>query len=385
MKKLLCLCLCVFLCGCAPVQVTPTNSTIPTTLQTQPTTVATEPTEDNFEAIPYTAPLTAVSLPLFKQTDTADDGTLLFTHTYQEFFLVLNDPLVAEAILVDFLNRNDTSHVAVQNVRSAAQGMYDGPEGWTPYLYQVSYTPGRLDQTVFSLVSCYIIYDGSIRSVHTNSAVTYSTQTGRPLPLREVLNADYSADALCQLIADSLESYAAEGKLFSDYRDSISDMFAANTPTDNWYFAADGLCFFFDPYEIAPSIMGTITAKIPYSDLVGILKDEYFPAEQVEHRGAPILAAFADTDTTEFSLFAEMIMDAEAPQYLLYTAGTILQPRLEIGIWSGDVFTPEATVFVAEAITEGTAVMLQLPQEQLPRLRLTYISGGETVCVPLNS
>ena len=45
----------------------------------------------------------------------------------------------------------------------------------------------------------------------------------------------------------------------------------------SWYFSDTGMHFYFSPYEIAPYVVGEVDIEIPYAELRGILKEEYFP------------------------------------------------------------------------------------------------------------
>ena len=118
---------------------------------------------------------------------------------------------------------------------------------------------------------------------------------------------------------------------------------------------------------------------MPYAQLSGILKDDYFPAEEIPYWGNAIFSDFDQTDVSQFHQFAEVVSDASAEQRLFYTDGALLNVRLEIGTWEGDSFTPEAVIFAAEALSCETALVVQFSNSDLSRLRLSYVSGGEQI------
>lgn len=390
-RKIICLFLCtalfVALAGCTG---DPATTTV-TTEQTQPTTqeTATETTVETTvgyidPSVTYHAPMATVSLPTTVESSKASDGTTLFTYTYQAMNLSLQDAMVADEILVDHLNRLDDANASAKDLQAAAEAAYAGQENWEPYSFHMLYQPMRFDEMVLSLFATESIFDGNNRGNYANLSVTYDLLTGKPLGIRDVLVADYSAEDLVELIVQGLSEYEKQELLFPDYRELISDMFFTNRPVENWYFTQEGLCFYFSPYEIAPYSSGTLVSKVPYDQLGNLLKDSYFPAETVRFSGTPIVKDFTTADMGNISRFAELILEKDAPQKLLYAEGTLLNVRIETGTWSkytGISFYPEATVFAATAISKGDAVMIQCAD--LSDLRLTYEANGQVVSVPL--
>lgn len=377
---LLCVCFVLSCTACTPVAPDQTGNTLSTSDVTTLTT-SKDPTQTQHVVPPssYQAPMTALSVPILSEESRSDDGTLLFTYSYQDFSLILQDPHVAEEIMLDFLNRVDFNNSAAKEVYEAAQTAYTGQSDWTPYFYSELYSPVRLDQSILSLYGSESFYDGSPRSTSVNLSVTYDLLTGKVIEeITEILTPDYSAETLCQLIIDALSEHANNGILFADYEYIISDMFATNTPVETWYLSENGLCFYFNPYEIAPYSAGTVVAKVPYESLNGLLKDPYFPAEQADLYGTVIVEPLADT--ADFTQIAEVVLDDDAEQYLIYTDGTLFDLRLEIGTMAegSETATQDMTVFAAAALSTEDALVVQCTSETLAALRLTYQSGGIT-------
>lgn len=365
-------------CGNAPEVTDPTivttqAATLAPTLETTAATTATEYVDDS---VAYHAPMSAVSLPAVTAASEAADGTDLFTYTYQSLTLFLQEAAVADHIFLDYQNRLDGFHATARTLNTSAAGAYTGQDDWEPYSLQVQYQPIRFDETVLSLLATEVLYDGNTRGSTTHFSVTYDLLTGRALGIRDILIADYSADALVALIVQGLSQYEADEILFPDYAQLIADMFSTNRPVENWYFAADGLYFFFNHYEIAPYSAGVIVSKVPYDALGGLLKDAYFPAEAVSFAGTPKVVDFADANTENITTFAELILDTTGQDYLLYADGTMLNVRIEIISNEGS-----STVFAATAISKSDAVLIQC--DDLSSLRLTYESQGQIVSVPL--
>jgi len=376
----LCVCFVLTCTACTPATPDQTGNTLSTSDATTLTTLA-DPTQTQHVVPPssYQAPMTALSVPVLSEESRDDDGTLLFTYSYQDFSLILQDPHVAEEITLDFLNRVDFSNSAAKEVHEAAQSAYTGQSDWTPYFYSELYAPVRLDQSVLSLYGSESLYDGSPRSTSVNLSVTYDLLTGKVIEeITEILTPDYSAESLCQLIINALSDYADNGILFADYEYIISDMFTTNTPVENWYLSENGLCFYFSPYEIAPYSAGTIVAEVPYESLNSLLRDPYFPAEQADLYGTAIAEPL--TSTADFAQIAEVVLDDDAEQYLIHTNGTLFDLRLEIGSMteSSETAAQDATVFAAASLSTGDALVIQCATETLAALRLTYQSGGVT-------
>ena len=367
-----------------------TAAPTPTTVTTQPTTEETtaettlESTTTSFidPSVTYHAPMAAVSLPVVTQSSKASDGTTLFSYTYQNMTLFLQDAPVADAVILDFLNRMDDFHTSAKQLQSEAASAYTGQTDWESYSFSLLYQPMRFDAMVLSLMGTESIFDGYDRNNSANLSITYDLLTGNALGIRDILVADYSAEKLVELIIDGLSQYEKDELLFPDYKELISDMFFTNRPAENWYLAQDGLYFYFSPYEVGPYSSGTLVSKIPYDALGGLLKDSYFPAESVVFSGTPVITVGSTTEAADIGHFAELVIEEGGKENLLYADGTILNVRIESGFWSSDgSFTPNATIFAATSISKGDGVMILC--DDLSHYLLTYETMGQVVTVPL--
>ena len=374
---LLSVCFLVSTVGCKKEPADPT--TVPLQTQYAPSQ-PTEATEEIQPPIIEDLPLLAFSAPVRTLQHYAEDGTLLFTYAYQDFSLILEDPQVADAIVIDLLNYVDYENSAAKNVLLDAQEAYDPQNDWSAFTYSTFFTPQRFDQGILSLYGVHSLYTGSPRSASAVTSITYDLLSGRPLSLKEILIEDYSADTLSQLITDFLSSFSQQGLLFSDYAYVISELFTTNRPIDSWYLSDNGLCFYFAPYEIAPYSSGTIVAEIPYSSLVGLLKDAYFPLEVTEHDGLAYIDLFQSVDLEQFDSFAELIINENSVKHVLYTGGCIQNVRVELGSNLADgTFLPEATIFASPSLCIGDGIVMEFSTDILQNLRLLYEANGETI------
>jgi len=282
-------------------------------------------------------------------------------------------------IMNDFSNRADSAGNAARMVHEAANSDYSGQEGWIPYVYSELYAPARLDQSILSLFGSEIVFDGSSRSATVDLSLTYDLLTGNILDeISQILVDDYSADSLCDLIYAQLASLAEDDILFADYAYIISDMFTTNTPVTNWYFSRNGICFYFMPYEIAPHSAGTIVAEVPYSSLVGLLQDRYFPAEAVDMNGKPLLSRYVPD--ASYAQMAELELEENAEKYVLYAEGALFDVTIAQKYADG---TENKPVFAAASLCSGDAIVIHCSDEQIKDLVLTYRANGEYVSTPL--
>lgn len=379
MKKLfaflLAMCVLLGICGCNKQPALPQESTGSTTLPTESTaaTVETVPTVSQ-------EPMVAVALPAMKESAVADDLTPIFSYAYQNMQLTVPDPEIADKVIVDFLTRMDDAAKAAEEVHAQAKAAYTSPEGWNPYLYRVSYDPMRIDHGILSLFGSATSYTGTPHPEHECLSVTYDLVTGNVLPLNGALADKASVDQLCQYVIEALAAIKDEKYLYEDFEKTVKSRISGDlSGVYNWYFSQTGLCFYFAQYEIAPYASGIITAEVPYSKLVGIIDDAYFPAERVTASGTVQVAMFDDSALKKFTQFTEVVVDYEGENILLFTDGSAYDIRLETGSFpfAGAPFVPDHTVFASLSLTPGDAIMVKTDLTQ--RLRLTYQSGGETI------
>ena len=179
MKKLLgiflAVCLLFSLCACKKKNPNPTDEPKNTTSNTTQNTQVDTLTEDTT--------LIAVSVPPVTENLTHDDGTVLFQYTYQNMSLVLNNPQVADKIIVDFLNRVDGTRQAAESTSEMAKTAYTGDKNWSPYLYHITYSPTRIDHKVLSLYGNNVVFSGAGHPEITCVSASYDLATGDVLTL----------------------------------------------------------------------------------------------------------------------------------------------------------------------------------------------------------
>lgn len=394
MKKTFCLilaaCVAYSLAACMGAPSTTRQPAATTTLPQEEVTLSTLPpstsetgTQESASAV-YEAPMAAVSLPLLLQSQKDDQGKVIANYIHQDVSIVLPDADVAQAVTLDLLNKIDSTASEAEAVFSAAEKDYNAQLDWYPYSYTVTYDPMRLDENILSLFGAETSFDGSPRSVHNAISATYDLTTGEALTLRTIFHEETFADALCDIIIQSLAPQASE--LFADYESIVRSAFSTNVLIDNWYFSDSGLCFYFSPYEIAPYTAGTIVSEIPYDKLSGLLKDAYFPGEHLSYSGALLVAPLGESGIPDtLTQFAEISVNTGGEKLLITTDGSISNIRLH---YTSDLneSTIEKSVILAMAGMGPTdAILLELdPETAAEHISISFESYGATQTLSLS-
>lgn len=389
MKKCLAIVMliCLLLSGCSQPSADQAQTTAPiddTTAGTEAETVSTEAsTEPDYSQ----QPMFAVSVPTTVLETVSDDGNVIFRQTSQSMYLTMQDPDVADMIILDFLNRVDKIQADAESVRLDAENAYSGSENWNAYISDLVYSPTRIDQSVLSLYGSYVTYSGGMHPHYACTAANYDMVTGDVLTLGSILYHIDAIEPLCALVIEQLDAVAEEYNLFSNYQSTVRQRFAGEESYDeDWYFSDTGLCFYFAPYEIAPYTSGIIIAEIPYEELTGIIGDAFFPPEYDAVSGTVYPLSFEYAALDSFTQIAEVTLDTDGEMLLLYTDTVVTDIRLTMGAWneSGTEFTANYTVFATNALSPGSAIMLKATPDTMAALQLSYRSAEEIVTVTLS-
>ena len=377
MKKFLILliivCLALNITGCSDKQ---THHPPATTVQTAPVD------SGNFGASidsKSTTNICSIVLPTYKETVTADDGTTLFTLSYQQTQLLLGNSTLEEKILGDLQTRNGSILSQAAEIEDQAQLDYSAGELWSEYFIDISYVPTRLDRMVLSLFGNSVSYCGGPHPAIATNSVTYDLETGDVLWLVDILTQECTSDTLYQMVLDCLAEQ--EAVLYYDYADALAERFSKglhNIP--DWYFSRNGLCFHFSPYDIAPYSSGTIIAELPYSELDGILQDKYFPEEVTTATGSVYAGGYSEDVNERFSNITDVSLSENGNEILLYSDAAVIDLRIEAG-WryaDNDQYIPRSTVFATNIMDIGDGIHLTSDlNDETMVLRLVYRADGQ--------
>lgn len=363
---LLALCILFSFCGC---NAAPDDS---------PDDTGSSTTAPSVPSIPQ-ADLFTVAVPVITETAAADDGTTLFSYTFQNMSLTMPNPDIADKIIIDFLNRIDKTRSSAESLLRAARAAYSPGMNWNPYQYHITYSPTRIDYSVLSMFGSNTSYSGASHPESTYVSVNYDLVSGSVLTLGNILTETATVDALYACVMDALSVQEKDKYLYIGYEDAVKSRFSIHFSDDTaWYFSQNGLCFYFSPYEIAPYASGVITAEIPYAKLSGILNDAYFPPEREAHDGIVSLLPATEENLEQFTQFAELILDDKADSFLLYTDTVVYDVVIETATYSTikSEYEPQHTVFACAGLTPGDAIHIQSSTSVDSNiLILTYRSG----------
>lgn len=323
------------------------------------------------------AQMFAVVMPVTTVSTTADDGNVLMNYNYQSMSLIVPEPELADKIIVDYLTRIDAIQANADSLLSQAKTNYTASANWIPYGCSVSYNTTRIDQSVLSLVGTNITYSGGSHPNYDCISANYDMITGEVLTLGSILTHENTVKALQQAVVEALNEVKEEKYLYSGYEKTVEQRFSADISFDeDWYFSSGGLCFYFSPYDIAPYSSGEIHVEIPYSALVGILADPFFPPEQETVDGTLTVQRFEDATLSNFSQIAEVLLDKESQKLFIYTDTSVDSIRI---IQTDPLSGRETTICAVDCLTPGDAIMLEAADETLACLELRYDSNGQTV------
>ena len=366
MKKLLCFtlitCILLIACGC--------NRSDEIASTTTPA-VSTEPISINSR-------MAAVSLPAITEAPlVADDGTVLFSYTYQGIAFTLDGQETADQIIIDFLNRVDATRGAAESVAEAAKSAYTGASNWTPYVFRTTYNPTRLDRIVLSLFGNSVTYSGGAHPELTCVSANYNMLTGETLTLGSILAHVDSVEPLCNLVISTLATQAEEKHLRNGYEADIRQRFAGEESYDEaFYFSENGLCFYFAPYEIAPYSSGVIIAEIPYSDLSGIIADEYFPGEKQIITSNMEVNEFNPENASNYNQISELILDPEGEMYILTVDNCAFNIRINVKL---PAYNDSYTAYAARFLNPGDGIVIQVNEANIADIQIQYENAGQAV------
>ncbi len=359
------------LSACRKKQPAPTETTDNNNTNTESQDANPEDNTDG-EIIEFTD-MVAVSVPAVTESTKASDGTVLFQYTYQNMSLVLNNEEISEKIILNFLNRVDSTRIPSDSIKESAKSAYNASKDWIPYLYSITYSPMRIDGNVLSLFGNHVIYNGAFHPDRTCVSASYDLQTGEALSLADIMDPQASLEGICQLVLDVLDKKETELSLDPGYEEIVKQRFKTDISHDEaWYFTKDALCFYFAPYEIAPYITGVVHAEIPYSSLKNIIKAEYLPARRAEVSGKLTVENFDVNKVEQFTRIAETVLNKDGDMYMVYTDDKVQDVKVTVTDTNISY-----TAFATYGLMPGDCIIVQADDAMLDKIEISYESSGK--------
>ena len=378
MRKLLAISLAIAMlfaiAGCKKQEHMTPETIVHQATQSQEPTQLTDPTTPQTDNAPVQKPMYAISL-LSKTEDTVDStGKLRFQHTYQSISLILPEPAVADRIILDYLNRIDEAQQYIESVREDSLNDEYNPLGHV-FIHETQYLPTRFDSSVLSLRADQTVYVGGIHPGHFGHAVTYNLLTGNTIKLSDILNSDIETTAIINLIISKLSNTV---ELWPDYQSIVSDTLNNSLNSQQiWYFTGESLCFRFDPYVLAPYAAGYITVEIPYAELTGILRNEFFPAETDKHQGTLSAEIFSADSLTNFNQFAELITVNSGTKILLSANGKLSDITVQVIEKDNEgVALENISILSVQSLSAKDALLIEFDPNK-SKVLVTYHNGNE--------
>lgn len=209
------------------------------------------------------------------------DGTDLYYYTYPSVDVTVEGSSGAgEAVTADAnaaLAPGEADLSPVTEAAGAAYGALDeaGRRSWNRQGYGLdrSVELMRCDGRVLSIQCTESRMAGGPHPTGRSFGLTYDLRTGeRITPETLAVNSGALTEAVREYILD-----AAANDPNSDSFYSLEEFAAGVLQSGEWYLSPDGLAVFASPEEIAPYAVGSVVFVIPYSELAGVIKDEYIP------------------------------------------------------------------------------------------------------------
>lgn len=374
----------ILLTGCV-------NSDKPT--EPSATAVPTEPTappvtapqqDDLIDNVPPTYEnMYSVALPISTEHQYAEDGTIVSRYLSQSTELILPDREVAEKIQNDFSHRTELARFDSETVHDLAESLYENGSLTSPLFYDIHYDVTRVDQGVLSLFGQIAQSGETSHTVVQNISANYDMLTGDVLTLGSIL---YRADAksqLAELVIKNLEK-RDDIVLFKEFRDTVNKRFSKDESNDeDFYFSTTGLCFYFSPYELASYSYGTVIAEIPYSELLQVIGDNYFPVERTYASGSVQVTPFTNEEWEKYEQFAQIITeDSSNTQKILLTSDANVQNIRIHEVFregSSSYITQSKNIYASNILSSKDAILMEADfSGEYPRYILSYTSEGGT-------
>ena len=382
MKKLLCifssLLILITLSACGPKTSQLSTVTTAPDVTTQTTCNSndietTAPIED-LPIVPQ--PMVSVVMPMQNEVYETEDGNILLNYNTQYMILPISEQEIADKITIEFLNRIEETAATKDSILASAKNAYANANNWIPYQYTVTYSPKRIDTGVLSLLGCDVSYLGAhIDKIY--HSVNYSMTTGHNLSLPNIITSNSHIETLCNLVIDTLSKSEDQFSLHDDYRETVNQYFNDGI-NDAWFFSAKGLCFFFSPYDIAPYSAGVVIAEIPYQVLTGILKDEYFPAEQANAPGTIMIKEYTQENLESFSMVSELNLTDNHNKFLFCTDKAIHDIVISVGsVATSGMFIEECSIYALSNLTVNDAIEVFADLSGTNALQISYYSGDK--------
>lgn len=133
----------------------------------------------------------------------------------------------------------------------------------------------RDDSEVFSFISDYSAYLGGAHPGEIQTGISYDTQTGEILSLKDYVT---DTDMVCENTIEILSRMNQDdfgGEFFEGWEDTVRNEFAEETVC--WVATDEGVMIWFNEYDIAPYADGAFYLDFNIEDYPELFAQEYYP------------------------------------------------------------------------------------------------------------
>lgn len=210
----------------------------------------------------------------------AEDGTTLLYESYCDAEFAAQDPEVdawvnsqLEEIELDYQNNSS------QLLERAQEYYRDQKDIFYTFSNYLNMGIARHDDHILSILVVNSAYSGGAHPITLQTSFNLDMKTKECLKLEDIVE-ESAIDEMHELLISGLKkdfSNLGGEILYDDYMDIVQNSMEYGNLTQYWYFNHNGIVIYYNQYEIAPYAAGIIKVEIPYRELKGILKEEYFP------------------------------------------------------------------------------------------------------------
>ena len=192
----------------------------------------------------------------------------------------------------------------------------------------------RHAKTVVSLIALSSLYSGGSHPNSVQMAYNLDIDNRRILRLEDIVE-EKAASELARMVLEGVDEKFAfidgGNGLFDDYDDTIAGSMVYGNMTPYWYLNDNGLVIFYNQYELGPYAAGIIKVELAYSDLEGILVEDYFPAEPSGLPGDLVLRGDLEGCNP-----ITVNLGPEEGTMLVGVQGSVYQVQISEVFWLGD-------------------------------------------------
>ena len=211
--------------------------------------------------------LTLIASCAYEVPELIEEAAIAYPHLNK--MLTTDSDAIAEQYGKYFDEIKEAARSAIDNMDGDVE---DFPAGEIEGTLEVI----RCDASVLSLCdTSYVYYPGAAHGMTGYTGYNYETATGNPITLEDVF-ADLPS--METAIADNLVAVSTGEKVEAE--DGMLDFaFENGYESLNWVIDRDGVRFIFSPSDIAPYALGTIEAKVSFSENPSLFTGTYGAAE----------------------------------------------------------------------------------------------------------